>query len=252
MKILVVDGDREARDVIAEILRQDGFETTTAESSKGALKALEECHDISVVILDLSLRQGGATEILALLRSSLRFQHVSSIVCSSTADPRAIKLSKELGAREYILKPFTREILVSRVRRALATSLGAVLVVDDDELIADLLTKVVKREGYEAFTAHSAEEALKIVAAEQIFAVFSDIAMPGMSGLELLAKLRETTPSPMVLLVTGESGKYSRQKVLTAGADGYVAKPFKNVEIAQKLGTLTQLYRQQLLRRSTS
>ena len=79
-----------------------------------------------------------------------------------------------------------------------------------------------------------------MIASRQIFAIISDICMPGISGLDLLVKVKEIYPQMPVLLVTGQTGKYSREQAIAAGADGFMAKPFKNVEIATKLRVLIQ------------
>ena len=56
-----------------------------------------------------------------------------------------------------------------------------------------------------------------------------------MSGLDLLAEVKEKYPSMPVLLMTGHEAKYTATEVLSAGADGYITKPFKNTEILNKL-----------------
>jgi CheY-like chemotaxis protein len=79
---------------------------------------------------------------------------------------------------------------------------------------------------------------LKILETESVFAVISDICMPGISGLELLAKVKATHPEVFVLLITGQTGKFDKEQAIAAGADGFVAKPFKNIELSQKLCSL--------------
>jgi two-component system, cell cycle response regulator len=243
MRILIVDSDRQALGETAGVLKSEGYETVTAESVKGGIRAIDQHQDIQIVIVDSQMRHGSAADLLHYLRSRPRLQHVAVIVCTASADARSIRQSIELGAREYVLKPFTRTTLADKVKRCLASALNAVLIVDDDEVIVDLLARVVKREGYKPLTAYSGEEALKILETERVFAIISDICMPGISGFDLLVKVKELHPEIHVLLITGQTGKFSREQAISAGADGYITKPFKNVELSRKLSALSQAHR---------
>ena len=225
---------------MASVLREEAFEVLSCLSVKNGLKILDQNPDIKIVIVDLNLPQGGAVDFLTSLKSSPRYHHVNALVCSASADSRLIKRSIELGAREFILKPVSKETLLQKVRNVQSLQLGPILVVDDDEVILDLLKRVVLREGFEVISASSGQEALNMIASRQIFAIISDICMPGISGLDLLVKVKEIYPQMPVLLVTGQTGKYSREQAIAAGADGFMAKPFKNVEIATKLRVLIQ------------
>ncbi len=243
MKILILDRDSEAAELMASALRDESFEVVTCLSVKNGLKLLDQFPDIRTVIVDLSLPHGGATDFLTSLKSSPRYHHVNCLVCSVTADSRIIKRSIELGAKEFILKPVSKEILFQKIRNVASMQAGPVLVVDDDPVIVDLLKRIVSREGFEVLAASSGQEALEKIEGKRIFAIISDICMPGISGLELLIKVKETRPSLPVLLITGQIGKFSRDEAIAAGADGFIAKPFKNVEISTKLRALGQTSR---------
>jgi DNA-binding NtrC family response regulator len=77
------------------------------------------------------------------------------------------------------------------------------LIVDDEPAIVKALHRIVRDEGYRVLTALDAEEALRLVASESVDVVLSDMDMPGMSGLDLMVRLRRNHPSAVRLLLTG-------------------------------------------------
>jgi two-component system, probable response regulator PhcQ len=77
------------------------------------------------------------------------------------------------------------------------------LLVDDEPSILKALTRLVRDEGYKVITALDGEEALRLVAKESVDVVLSDMDMPGMSGLDLMVRLRRNHPSAVRLLLTG-------------------------------------------------
>ena len=82
-----------------------------------------------------------------------------------------------------------------------------IMVVDDDERAAEIFHDKLEHSGYEVQTAASAEEALGQIKRFQPSVVITDLRMPGMSGLDLLARVREHMPGTEVIVVTGHVGK---------------------------------------------
>ena len=79
------------------------------------------------------------------------------------------------------------------------------LIVDDEEVILKALKRVIRDDGYRVLTALEAEEALRLVSSEIVDIVLSDIDMPGMSGLDLMVRLRRNYPRIVRLLLTGRA-----------------------------------------------
>ena len=76
----------------------------------------------------------------------------------------------------------------------------AILVVDDEKEIADLVEIYLVSDGYKVFKANNAKEGLEILDQEEIHLVLLDIMMPGMDGLEMCRKIRETNNIPIIML----------------------------------------------------
>jgi len=102
-----------------------------------------------------------------------------------------------------------------------------VLVVDDEEMNRDLLSRKLVRQGYEAVTAQNGPEALVAIEEQSFDIVLLDIRMPGMSGEEVLAQVRRTwSPADLpIIMVTAEADSNSVVRSLSLGADDYVTKP---------------------------
>ena len=99
-----------------------------------------------------------------------------------------------------------------------------ILIVDDDPLLLTFLTEVIGHAGYDTVTASCAEEALSVVAAGEPDLALLDIAMPGMNGLELAARLKADTSVPFMFLSAVEDTQSARQAA-AHGAVGYLVKP---------------------------
>jgi CheY-like chemotaxis protein len=100
-----------------------------------------------------------------------------------------------------------------------------VLVVDDDPNVASMLSDLVQTFGYRTATASNAAQALRAVREFLPHVVLLDIRMPGITGDTILARLRTSTPSVPVIMVTGNRDEDEAKRVLAAGAWDYVSKP---------------------------
>ena len=109
------------------------------------------------------------------------------------------------------------------------TSLCAsVLIVDDDATLRGLLEKMLRRGGYEVRVAASGTEALALLSSAAVDAVISDELMPGMSGSELLARVRTLDQTIPVIIMTGFGSVESAVELVKAGAYHYLEKPFSD------------------------
>lgn len=115
---------------------------------------------------------------------------------------------------------------------------AAVLIVDDERIIREILTRSVTREGYAVDQATDGRDALDKLATSPFDIVITDIKMPGMDGIELLKKVKAQYPKTSVIIITAYGGSLTPTDTLKAGADMYITKPFKSFEIAEALRTV--------------
>ncbi|WP_447975288.1 sigma-54-dependent transcriptional regulator [Nitrospira sp. Kam-Ns4a] len=101
-----------------------------------------------------------------------------------------------------------------------------ILVVDDDAETLSLLTEIIDKEGYQVSSAEGGGAALVLAAREQPDVVITDLNMPGMDGLTLLAELRQRLPDTLVILLTAYGSLKTAVDGIKAGAFDYISKPF--------------------------
>jgi putative two-component system response regulator len=133
---------------------------------------------------------------------------------------------------------------------------ASILVVDDEELIQDLLIRILKRGGYRNIkVASSTERASKLLKTENVDLILTDIVMSGTSGIDLLSYVHQSHPDVATLVISGANDERLAEKALSLGAYGYIIKPFhpnevligvKNALRRQSLELENRSYRQQL------
>lgn len=113
----------------------------------------------------------------------------------------------------------------------MAESNPYVLIVDDDPAMGEMLASMLGEAGYRTATARSAPEATDVASGDDFDVVLSDIKMPGMSGIDLVGRMRDLRPETPVVLMTAFGSIDSAVEAMRAGAFDYVTKPFKRDEI---------------------
>jgi len=114
--------------------------------------------------------------------------------------------------------------------------IGRILVVDDEPQIHRVLTPALTASGYETVRAERGEEALRLAASRAPDAILLDLGLPDMDGHEVLAKLREFTDVPIIIL-SARDRETDKIAALDAGADDYVEKPFGLGELLARIRT---------------
>ncbi len=104
-----------------------------------------------------------------------------------------------------------------------------VLVVEDDETVAEVLREVLQEQPYELRFAVSAEDATEKIREAQPDLILTDISLPGRSGLDVMREARAIDPEVAVILMTGYASVQTAIDALRQGADDYVTKPFDDI-----------------------
>jgi two-component system, OmpR family, response regulator len=113
-----------------------------------------------------------------------------------------------------------------------------VLVVDDEAVLAEMVSMALRYEGWNIATASDGSAAIAAARTQRPDVVVLDVMLPDMSGLDVLHKLREEHPQLPVLLLTAKDAVEDRIAGLTAGGDDYVTKPFSIEEVVLRLRAL--------------
>jgi len=106
-----------------------------------------------------------------------------------------------------------------------------ILIVDDEEDICELLSRIMKDEGFEPLVAHDGDMALQMIRSETPDVLLTDIRMPGMDGMLLLKRAKEMDPDIPVIIITAYADIHGSVEALRKGAHDYLAKPFDHCEV---------------------
>ena len=128
--------------------------------------------------------------------------------------------------------------------------MGRVLIIDDDEMMCKAMSTLIKREGHDACYSATLQSGLEIAATEAFDIVFLDVLMPDGNGLELVSKIRETSSTPEVIIMTAAGDPDSAEIAIKSGAWDYLEKKSSLKEMMLPLSRAFQ-YRQQKLSRRT-
>lgn len=112
-----------------------------------------------------------------------------------------------------------------------------IILVDDEPEILTLVRDYLTREGYNVVTALNGLEGMELIECEKPDLVLLDWMLPGISGLEMCKRLRETSTIPIIML-TAKSEEIDRVLGLEFGADDYIVKPFSLRELAARIKTV--------------
>ncbi|MBT8329613.1 MAG: sigma-54 dependent transcriptional regulator, partial [Desulfofustis sp.] len=114
-----------------------------------------------------------------------------------------------------------------------------ILIVDDEKSMRDFLKILLAKEGYDVLVASDGEQALSAFDGNQIDLVISDIRMPGISGLDLLAKIKDESEDIPVIMITAFASPNDAVQAMKSGAYDYISKPFNVDEIKSVINAAT-------------
>ncbi|MCC3863751.1 response regulator transcription factor [Terrisporobacter petrolearius] len=118
-----------------------------------------------------------------------------------------------------------------------------ILVVEDDNDINKLLCNIIKKSGYTAQAAYSGTEAMLYVEKQEWDMVLLDLMLPGITGEEVLLRIREHSLVP-VIIISAKGEAQTKVNILRVGADDYITKPFDIEEVSARIDSLLRRYKQ--------
>lgn len=110
-----------------------------------------------------------------------------------------------------------------------------VLLVDDEEEFATVMSKRLSKRGFHVFTAHSGTEAVRLARGQDFEVAVLDLKMEGMDGVETMKTLKVLLPDIKVIMLTGHGSVEMARQCLSLGAFDYLNKPCELAELVQKI-----------------
>ena len=224
--ILVLDRDPTNQLLLFRILGGAGYAVASARDGAEALAKIE-ARPPGLIVANVNLPGKSGAEIAQLVK--MRPSPIPVILMSPEADPTPIP-----PADFVVGSPIDASKILEAVRRLLSgdeadSMLPAdrILVIDDDLAILNLLENLLAGEGYQVVTAACGREGLVALEKDQPDLILLDVQMPGMSGFEVLTKIRELRCEAPVIMVTAYGSEDVAAEALRLGADDYIAKPLR-------------------------
>jgi DNA-binding response OmpR family regulator len=230
--VLIVDGSLTVRMDLQEAFEDGGFRALLCPTAASARETLAST-TADVVVLDILLPDGDGVDVLSVVRAS---RSSDAIVLMFSTEPEVTARLHGLcmGANEYVRKPYDRYSIVAKSRELLQARRAGVkaesspiLVVDNNVACRKALSDALEQAGHRVRTADSAEEGLRVAAAERPVAIMVASVLPGLDGATMIRRLRLDAALhhvPCLLLMTGSDDSDAELSALEAGADAFVRK----------------------------
>jgi CheY-like chemotaxis protein len=229
-RVLVIDDDPLAHETIALQLRQ-GYNVIGLNDSRLAVERVRE-NKPDVIVLDVMMPHQDGWEVLKALKSDPETQAIPVVICSVLPEQR---LALSLGANEYVVKPVSPQAL-RRVIEQFSPHGGRILAVDDDPDALEIVRRMLGGMAYQVLTAQDGSQGISLALDKQPDVIVLDLMMPGLSGFDVLAKLRadERTKNVPVVVVTAkdlapeERDELQREATALLQKGQFTAEEFNN------------------------
>lgn len=265
--VLVIEDEKEAIYILRQYLHESNYQIIFPKNGEDIFKLAERYRPFAIV-LDIIMPYQSGWEVLDNLKSDFRTRDIPVII-TSILNERERALA--MGAAEYFVKPFEPQKLRSflstldlrsekkknlpqgsgfaslkeivrtkffaslRRQRQLPKLQSRILLVDDDKDTQYAMKYVLEGAGYQVYFADEGRAALQQAELVKPNLILMDIMMPEMDGYEATRRLKanhefKSTP---IIAMTAKAMKGDREKIILAGCDDYIAKPFMSKEILQ-------------------
>jgi two-component system sensor histidine kinase/response regulator len=253
LRVLVVDDNSSAREILASMLAFFGLRVDQAGSGEAALALLEEANDddpYNLVIMDWMMPGMDGIETIRAIQSDTLLSEVPTVIMITAYGHKEVSQSAaEINISSFLTKPVTPSTLLEAIMpamsyetadfgrvnsrreavKAVVASLrdARVLLVEDNEINQELALELLTANGIIAEVANNGQQALELLEKEQFDGVLMDCQMPVMDGYEATRRLRrqERFKDLPVLAMTANAMAGDRERALAAGMNDHIAKP---------------------------
>ncbi len=220
-RVLIVDDEANMRRTLSDILRDDGYDVATAGTGE---EAVDMCSRQRFDIILMDVRMPGIDGVEA-FRQIRRHQEAVRVIMMSAYGLEDLKRSAlDEGAIAFLSKPLDVQKTIQLIDEVKDT---AILVVEEDDRIADPLQGALKEQGYRVTVTKSPHDALELVEQIRFDLVFVDVNLPAMTGLELYLAIKQITPTAVAIMITGMEDEFERmaREAVRRNAYTIVKKP---------------------------
>jgi CheY-like chemotaxis protein len=198
---LIIEDEPRAAELLVDYMTPEGFQAVCAENAEQAATIATELSPDAIVV-DLSIPTSQEWRMIRDLRAHARLEAIPIVIVSVTEE---CDTARALGVDAHLTKPVGKRQLLDTLGRAvrIPPDRRPILVVDDEPMARELLAAILHEAGHPTTMVSNGEEALAFMERTRPAAMILDLAMPGMSGFELLSHVRdrpELSETPVIVL----------------------------------------------------
>ncbi len=225
-RIMVVDDDLNIRLVLKYRLEREGYDVLLAGDGADALEKVK-AENPDLIILDLTMpRMDGFGFLEEMRNNGSGTSTVPVIVLTAYGYETNRARSLDLGAVEFMAKPFSPRQLVSEIWKILDAKKKRVLVIDDEAPVRDLLAGLLEAEGCVVDTAEDGPGGVEKALAGDYDLIFMDSRIPGCGADEATERIIAEKLKQRIVITTASPDDESVDRALESGALAWVSKPF--------------------------
>ena len=257
LPVLVVDDNAASRRALGEVLSGWGVRPTASSGASQALTCLQQARDggkpYRIVIADAQMPEVDGCTLIERIKQDPQLAGVP-IILTSSGQPGDAADCRELGVSAYLTKPIGEAELLEAILQVLGERESAgqsqsitrhssnetrrnfrILLVEDNPVNQLLGARLLQTRGHSVVGAVSGRQALAALEKETFDLVLMDVQMPEMDGLEATAAIRDMERTSgkhlPIIAMTAHAMRGDRERCLSAGMDGYVAKPVNSKDL---------------------
>lgn len=219
---LIVDDDKDARDLLERLAARMNYDTVVASNGAEALQKARAVRP-DLILLDLHMPVMDGWTVLEKLRADADLSSIPTIVVSVDDDSRNCLA---LGAEDFFTKPINRIEFERTLLSYAKLASGDILIVEDNDDAADLVSRAARNIGFTPIRAADAESGLKLLESSPVVGVILDLSLPGMDGFAFLDALRasERWKTMPVIVFSGQELDEKERAHVESKAQGFHVK----------------------------
>jgi len=234
--IFVVD-DSDTNLILAEEALEEFYDIMTIVSAAQMFKILTK-RKPNLILLDVQMPEMDGFEAMEIIKADSSLEAIPVVFLTATITPEVSAKARKLGAADVVAKPFTPDGLRRKVKEWLMKpgTKPTILIIDDTPMVISALSRMLLPL-YSVKVAKDGGEGLKLAQRHPIDLVLLDINMPGMSGFEVLGKLKdsEKTRGLPVIFITGSDEIEDEAQGFQLGAVDFIKKPFVEENVLHRV-----------------
>jgi two-component system, sensor histidine kinase and response regulator len=264
-RVLIVDDNGTNRSILERILSRLGMRTDTAASSDQAFLALKSAHELNdsycLILTDVQMPGANGFALIEQVRENEELSMPTIVMLTSAGHVGDVARCRELGVSAYLVKPIRECELLDATLRAVgdwrAASISSdpvrgtepliiktmsalnILVADDNRVNQRVALRMLEKRRHKTTLAENGRDVLALLESQTFDLILMDVQMPVMSGVDATIEIRQQEQKSghhlPIYAMTANAMKGDRERYLSIGMDGYLAKPIRPEELDQLL-----------------